>query len=55
MTEAERKQAIKFQDAVGVVVDQFIHDGMSAYLMKEVLIDEADHVAVRKNNLEHGI
>lgn len=55
MTEEQRKQAIKFQDAIGAVVDQFIREGMSVDLMKEVIRDEVAHFGIRKEFLEHGL
>ena len=37
----ERRLAIKFQDAIGEIVDQFLKEGMRSDLISEVLRDEA--------------
>lgn len=42
LTRDERKQAIKFQDAIGEIVDQALRDGMRSALISEVLRDEAN-------------
>lgn len=41
LTKDERNQAIKFQDAVGEIVDQFLKEGMNVETIQEVLRDEA--------------
>ena len=42
LSKDERNQAIKFQDAIGEIVDQALRDGMRSELISEVLRDEAD-------------
>lgn len=41
LTKDERQQAIKFQDAIGEIVDQYLKEGMDVETIKEVLRDEA--------------
>ena len=41
LTKDERKQAIKFQDAIGEIVDQYLKEGMDVETIQEVLRDEA--------------
>ncbi len=55
MNTVERKQANGFQDAIGEIVDQYLREGMSVETMKTVLKDEADHIGIRKEYLEHGL
>jgi len=42
LSKDERSQAIKFQDAVGEIVDQFLREGMRSDIISEVLRDEAN-------------
>ena len=44
LTKNERHQCIKFQDAIGEVVDAYLKEGMRPELIKEVLTDEANQV-----------
>lgn len=41
LTKDERNQAIKFQDAIGEIVDQYLKEGMDVERMRDVLRDEA--------------
>lgn len=41
LTKDERKQAIKFQDAIGAIVDEYLKEGMDIDMIREVLVDEA--------------
>jgi hypothetical protein len=53
MTRDERVQAIKFQDAIGEVVDQYLREGMAPDRIAEVLRDEASSdLAARRLELE---
>jgi hypothetical protein len=53
LTKDERRQAIKFQDAIGEIVDQFLRDGMRSDLISEVLRDEANSsLEARRHDLE---
>ena len=55
LTKDERTQAIKFQDAIGKLIDEYLLEGMNAETMETVLIDEASHLRIRKEELEHGL
>ena len=53
LTRDERAQAIKFQDAIGEVVDQYLREGMDPDRIVEVLRDEASSdLAARRLELE---
>lgn len=53
LTRDERLQAIKFQDAVGGVVDGFLREGMDPALIIEILRDEAlSDLFARRKELE---
>jgi len=41
LTKDERAQAIRLQDAIGEIVDQFLREGMRSDIISEVLRDEA--------------
>lgn len=54
MTENERKQAIRFQDEIGEIVDQYLKEGMRADFIQEVLQDEAGaDLEARRRELRH--
>lgn len=54
LTKDERTQAIKFQDAIGAIVDQYLKEGMDTDIIREVLRDEASSsLEVRRHDLEH--
>jgi hypothetical protein len=54
LTKDERTQVIKFQDAIGEIVDQFLREGMDTDIIREVLRDEANSsLEVRRYDLEH--
>lgn len=55
LTKDERNQAIKFQDAVGQLIDQYLLEGMDPETMEVVLTDESQHLRIRKEELEHGL
>ena len=50
LTKDERRQAIKFQDAIGEIVDAYLREGIDPALIVEVLKDEvtSDLIARRK-------
>lgn len=52
LDQAERRLAVKFQDAIGEVVDEYLRDGIRIDLLQEVLRDEADGAQSRKRELE---
>lgn len=53
LTKDERQQAIKFQDAIGEIVDQFLREGMDTDIIREVLRDEANSsLELRRVDLE---
>jgi hypothetical protein len=53
LTKDERQQAIKFQDAISEIVDQFLREGMDTGAIREVLRDEANSsLEVRRCDLE---
>lgn len=53
LTSDERAQAIKFQDAIGEIVDAFILEGMDPDIIREVLRDEANSsLEARRHDLE---
>jgi hypothetical protein len=54
LTREQRQQAIKLQDAIGEIVDQFLRDGMRPEVIREVLRDEENQVAGRKLDIESG-
>jgi hypothetical protein len=41
LTKDERTQAIKFQDAIGAIVDQYLKEGMDIETLRDILVDEA--------------
>jgi hypothetical protein len=52
LTKNERAQAVKFQDAIGEIVDVYLREGMSPEVIAEVLRDEADQARGRQLDLE---
>lgn len=52
LTRDERNQCIKFQDAIGEIVDGYLKEGMHPDRIKEVLQDEANQVHGRFRDLE---
>lgn len=52
ITREQRAQCIKFQDAIGEIVDGYLKEGMRPDLVKEVLQDEANQVHGRFRDLE---
>jgi hypothetical protein len=53
LTRDERLQAVKFQDAIGEVVDVYLREGMDPDLIAEVLKDEAaSDLRMRRLELE---
>lgn len=53
LTKAERAEAIKFQDAIGEIVDQYLLDGMPPHRIAEIMRDEANSDLVfRRTELE---
>jgi hypothetical protein len=52
LSKYEREQAIKFQDAIGEIIDQYLVEGMDTKVMKSVLLDEAEAVEARREDLE---
>jgi len=55
LTKDERNQAIKFQDAVEKLIDEYLLEGMDTDIMEQVLQDESSHLKLRKEELEHGL
>lgn len=55
LTEDERRRAIKFQDTIGEVVDQYLREGMAPNIISEVLRDEASSdLSARLKELEES-
>lgn len=56
LTKDERQQAIKFQDAIGEIVDQYLKEGMDVDRISEILSDEAstDRLHGRREELERA-
>ena len=54
LTREQRQQAIKLQDTIGEIVDQFLRDGLRPEVIREVLRDEENQVNGRKLDLESG-
>lgn len=52
LTQDERNQCIKFQDAIGEIVDAYLREGMHPDQVKAVLDDEAAQVHGRFRDLE---
>lgn len=53
LTKEQTRQAVRFQDAIGEVVDQYLREGMTPELISEVLRDEASSdLATRRLELE---
>ncbi|HEX5508799.1 MAG TPA: hypothetical protein VFX37_09870 [Pseudolabrys sp.] len=52
LTRDERNQCIKFQDAIGEIVDAYLREGMHPDWIKEVLKDEAEQIHGRFRDLE---
>ncbi len=56
LTKDERYQAIKFQDAIGEIVDQYLKEGMDVETIREVLRDEAgSDLYGRRDELEETV
>lgn len=55
MNKAERKQAIALQDAIGELIDRNLIEGMDVETIKTILLDESEHLAIRKEELEIGL
>lgn len=55
LTKDERQQAIKFQHAIGQIIDQYLLKDMDPETMRIILTDEAFHLRIRKEELEHGL
>jgi hypothetical protein len=54
LTIDERNQVIKFQDAIGKILDQYLKEGMDPDIIREVLRDEAgSSLETRRYDLEH--
>jgi hypothetical protein len=52
LTRDERNQCIKFQDAIGAIVDLYLAEGMHPDRIQEVLRDEANATPSRFHELE---
>ncbi len=51
LSRAEITQSIKFQDAIGEIIDQWLRDGVRADIIQEVLRNEADSTPARQKEL----
>lgn len=55
MTADDRQQADKFHGMLYNLIEQFLLEGADVDVMKTILRNEADHLGIRKELLEHGL